>query len=236
MSESEKKIQPRYLILLPAYNEEKYLKAVIDAVKKQNEDILVIDDGSSDQTLKIAQDEGVHVLSRGYNMGKGQSLKDGYQWALENGYDAVIMLDSDGQHKPEEIPLFKEKYQSGNFKLIIGARDYSKIPLRRRIPNAIGKWLFSLGVGQTIPDNQSGFRLLDRDMMELVLKSPEKGFQFEVEMIARCIGMNWPIGWVPISTIYFNKGKSHQRVFDQLFGFPKAVMNARRIIQEERNK
>ena len=225
----------RILALLPAYNEAAHLEQVLKAVKEQIRDILVVDDGSKDNTADIARSFGVELLSRGYNCGKGRSLRDGYTWALEQGYDAVIMLDSDGQHDPACIPDFIAKYRSTHAPLIIGARDYHAIPLRRRIPNMIGKALFSTAVGQNIPDNQSGYRLLGRMLMNRMLESAETGYQFEVEMIAVCVAENWPIEWVSIPTIYGDE-KSKQNPLDQIIGFPKMCLKARQTVQEKRKK
>ena len=229
MSEENNKV----LALLPAYNEAAHLESVLEGVREQISDILVVDDGSRDDTAGIARDAGVEVLSRGYNMGKGQSLKDGYSWALEHGYDAVIMLDSDGQHDPNCIGSFLRKFQETGAPLIIGARNYKEIPLRRRIPNMIGRLLFSTAVGRHIPDNQSGYRMLNRDLMERMLLSEEKGYHFEVEMIAICIAEGWTIEWVNIPVIYDDE-VSKQNPFDQIFGFPKMCLKARRMIREKR--
>lgn len=225
--------EEKILALLPAYNEAKHLKKVLTEVKTHLPDVLVVDDGSADGTAEIARGCGVEVLARGYNCGKGQSLKEGYTWALDHGYDAIIMLDSDGQHDPACIPVFIEKFCETHAPLIIGARDYGAMPLRRRIPNHIGKALFSLAVGRSIPDNQSGYRLLNRTLMERMLQSGETGYHFEVEMIAICIAENWPIDWVPIPTIYGDE-KSSQNPLDQIFGFPKMCLKARRMIREKR--
>ena len=227
--------EEKYLALLPAYNEAAHLGKVLEEVKKQTSDILVVDDGSKDETAGIARESGVEVLSRGYNCGKGQSLRDGYSWAMEHGYDAVIMLDSDGQHDPACIPDFIQKYQATRAHLIIGARNYGEIPLRRQIPNRIGKVLFSAAVGQNIPDNQSGYRMLDRTLMERMLGSTETGYHFEVEMIAICIAEGWPIEWVSIPTIYGDE-KSKQNPLDQVFGFPKMCRKARRMIREKQKE
>ena len=225
----------KILALLPAYNEEAHLGKVLSEVKQQTADILVVDDGSKDNTAEIARSAGVEVLSRGYNCGKGQSLKDGYTWALEHGYDALIMLDSDGQHDPACIKDFIQKYNETHAHLIIGARNYKDIPLRRRIPNVIGKVMFSTAVGQDIPDNQSGYRLLDRTLMERMLESEESRYHFEVEMIAICIAEGWPIEWVTIPTIYGDE-VSKQNPLDQIFGFPKMCIKARKLIQQKRRK
>ena len=145
------------------------------------------------------------------------------------------MLDSDGQHDPAAIPDFIAKFHETRPHLIIGARDYREIPLRRRIPNMIGKLLFSAAVGQNIPDNQSGCRMLDRTMMERMLGSSETGYQFEVEMIAVCVSENWPIEWVRIPTIYGDE-TSKQNPLDQIIGFPKMCLKARRMISEKRKE
>ena len=231
MTENNEKI----LALLPAYNEEAHLGQVLEAVRRQIPDVLVVDDGSKDRTAAVAREAGVELLSRGYNCGKGQSLKDGYSWALEHGYDAVIMLDSDGQHDPACIGDFIRKYRETRAPLIIGARNYGEIPLRRRIPNMIGKTLFSAAVGQVIPDNQSGYRMLNRALMERMLESTESGYHFEVEMIAICIAEGWDIEWVRIPTIYSDE-VSKQNPFDQIFGFPKMCLKARRIIREKKEE
>ena len=225
----------RFLALLPAYNEAAHLEKVLENVKQHISDILVVDDGSKDETAEIARACGVELLSRGYNCGKGQSLRDGYAWALEKGYEAVIMLDSDGQHDPAVIPDFIAKFTETHAHLIIGARNYSEIPLRRRIPNLIGKALFSAAVGRDIPDNQSGYRMLDRVLMERMLQSEENGYQFEVEMIAVCVSEDWPIEWVRIPTIYGDE-KSKQNPLDQIVGFPKMCLKAGKMVREKRKE
>ena len=97
----------------------------------------------------------------------------------------------------------------------------------------IGKTLFSTAVGQNIPDNQSGYRMLDRMLMKRMLESEEARYHFEVEMIAICIAEGWPIEWVTIPTIYSDEVSS-QDPLDQIFGFPKMCLKARRIIREKR--
>ena len=99
----------------------------------------------------------------------------------------------------------------------------------------IGKVLFSAAVGRNIPDNQSGYRMLNRMLMERMLKSKESGYHFEVEMIAICIAEDWPIEWIRIPTIYGDETSS-QDPFDQIFGFPKMCLKARRIIREKRQE
>ncbi len=217
--------------LLPAYNEEKHIGSVLEALKQHLSPIIVVDDGSVDQTKAVAEAHGAIVLSRGYNMGYGQSVKDGLRWALDNGFDAVVTLDADGQHLPSEADRLIQKFEREHQHLVIGARDYRKIPLRRRIPNVLGKWMLWLAIGHSLPDNQSGYRLLDKALIPLVLNSKEQGFNFAVDTIILCLANAWEIGWVPISTIYSNE-ESHQNAWYQITGFTRMCIYAHRLLKK----
>ncbi|HZD57774.1 MAG TPA: hypothetical protein VE136_13660, partial [Anaerolineales bacterium] len=109
---------------------------------------------------------------------------------------------------PAEIPKFMDRYQEHPADLIIGARDFSKIPLVRRLTNTFGRWSFSWALGQPDRDNQSGYRLISRRLMEAMLSSREAGFEFEVEMIVVCVQRGYILDWVPIRTIYAGE-RSH---------------------------
>ncbi|HPS47077.1 MAG TPA: glycosyltransferase family 2 protein [Flexilinea sp.] len=220
----------KLVAVLPAYNEEKHISQVVRELKHYIDDIVVVDDGSVDRTKALAEAEGVTVLSRGYNCGVGQTTKDGLAWALEHGFDAVILLDSDGQHAPSEIGRFIEKYERDHNKMIIGYRDYKQMPLFRRFTNTIGKFLLSHAVGQDLPDNQSGYRLVDKELIPLLLESKEAGYNFLVEMIIVCLSQGWEIGWVPISTIYGDE-RSHQNAWYQIKGFTRMCIEAHRKIK-----
>ncbi len=107
------------------------------------------------------------------------------------------------------------------------------MPLARRIANTIGGQAFSLAVGRGVPDNQSGYRLVSRRLMEAMLPSREQAFEFEVEMLARCIANGWPIAWVPISTIYAG-APSHIRPWAHFTSFVRVVRAARRTVRTPR--
>lgn len=206
--------------ILPAYNEEKKLPAVLRALKANFETIVVVDDGSTDGTKAAAENEGAIVLSRGYNRGVGESTRDGLRWALENGYDAALLIDADGQHDPTEASRFIEQYEKTREPLIIGARDYREIPLRRRLPNMFSRVVLSAIAGEDLKDNQCGYRLLDRRMIEAFLETREAGYNFAIEMIIVCLERGWEIGWVPIATIY-NDEVSKQSAWYQIVGFTR---------------
>jgi glycosyltransferase involved in cell wall biosynthesis len=217
------------LALIPAFNEEARVADVV-AAAQQHLAVLVVDDGSSDRTAERAEQAGAWVLRYTPNRGKGVALQTGFRWALKEGYQAVVMLDADGQHDPAEIPTFMDAYAARPADLIIGARDFSQIPVVRRFANTAGRWSFSWALGQPVPDNQSGYRLVSRRLMEATLESKESGFYFEVEMILICVEQGFGLTWVPISTIYSGE-KSHIRPVSHVFNFVRLVWQTRRRMQ-----
>jgi hypothetical protein len=140
---------------------------------------------------------------------------------LQEGWATVLTLDADGQHDPADVPGFLEARSATGAELIIGRRAFRQMPLSRRLANSIGRMTFSWAIGREIPDNQSGYRLLDRRLMEALLDSSEQGFEFEVEMILICLKLGLRLEWVPIRTIYAGEhshinGLEHARNFVRL--------------------
>jgi len=239
---------PRVLVVIPAHDEAPRIAAVVRGAA-QHLPVLVVDDGSEDDTAAVARAAGADVLRRRPNAGKGAALRAGFRHALDGGYDGVVTLDGDGQHDPAEIPAFLDAFApraagprgaSGGFAdasappdLVVGRRDFSRMPPTRRLANTIGGRAFSWAVGVAVPDNQSGYRLVGRRLMEASLTSAEGGFEFEVEMLAACIARGWRVGWVPIRTIYTG-GPSHIRPAAHVRHFFRAVAAARRTVRETR--
>ncbi len=222
----------RVLALIPAYNEAERVGAVVAATRAYLP-VLVVDDGSADDTAILAEDAGATVLRQSPNQGKGAALRAGFRWALEAGYEAVIMLDADGQHDPAEIPRFLQTYTAQGADLIIGERTFRQMPFPRNLSNTIGRWLFSWALGQPVRDNQSGYRLLSRRMMEATLDSHEQGFEFEVEMIVTCVQRGYRLAGVPIRTIYAGE-KSHIKPLHQTVHFLRVVWQTRRAMRRAR--
>lgn len=216
----------RILALIPAYNEAQHLAPVVQEAL-QYLPVLVVDDGSTDETASVAKSAGAESLLQKPNQGKGAALRAGFRWALERGYAAVLTLDADGQHDPQEIPLFLRAFAQRQGDLIIGRRDFSQMPFARRLANTLGTWLFSWALGQRVEDNQSGYRLISRRLMEQVLKSGEQGFEFEVEMIVDCVQAGFVIDWVGIRTIYAGES-SHIQPFKHTVKFLRLVARTRR--------
>jgi len=218
--------------LIPAHDEGPRIGAVVAAAVAHLR-VLVVDDGSADDTAAIAEAAGATVISQHPNQGKGAALRAGFVRALAHGFDAVVTLDGDGQHDPAELPRFVDAAASGGAELIIGRRDFARMPLVRRLANGLGTLLLSAAVGRWIPDNQSGYRLVGRPLMSAMLDSREDGFAFEVEMIAVCLREDWPIRWVPVSTIYGHE-RSHIRPLHHLREFIAVARRARRIVRSGR--
>ncbi len=220
------------LALIPAHNEAGRIGPVVTAARRHLP-VLVVDDGSADATAQEARDHGAEVLSLPINQGKGAALKAGLAFALREGRQAVVTLDADGQHDPQEIPAFLEVFGAHSAEpafLIIGYRRFAQMPLQRTLTNGAARWIFSWAVGRRIPDNQSGYRLLSRGLIEEVLESKEGGFAFEVEVIARTIGRGWPIYWIPVRTIYAVGERSHIKPWTHLTSFVRVTLRARQIV------
>lgn len=225
----------RILILIPAYNEAERVQEVIKASKEFGP-VLVVDDGSTDQTSEAARSVGAEVIRQEPNQGKGAALMRGFTYGMEQNFDAVLTLDADGQHDPAEIPLFFQDFVTNGSDLIIGKRDFSKMPFPRNITNRIGTWSFSDAMQQYIPDNQSGYRLHSRRLLQEALTSSEHGFEFEVEIILKCVLKGYKLSWVPIKTIYNIKQNSKINPLPHVLKFYRLVYHTRKIIRSHKKK
>ena len=194
--------------IIPAYNEAKNIRKVIQKCQEYVSRIIVIDDGSSDNTLQIAQRLNVITVHNEQNLGKTEALKRGFSRAFQEKAEILIMIDGDGQHNPEEIPCFLEKIQEG-FDLVIGARNFDQqfMPPIRILANSISSFLVSLICGIRIEDSQSGYRAIKRKVIEKIPLTSNR-FQVDTEMIIKAAKCGFKIGFVPIRTIYHPEAKS----------------------------
>jgi glycosyltransferase involved in cell wall biosynthesis len=223
--------QASIVALIPAYQEGPRIGAVVSGARSHLQ-IVVIDDGSTDDTASAAEAAGATVLRQQPNAGKGAALRAGFRHALASGAAAGLTLDADGQHDPAEIPRFLEAFAGRRAELIIGVRDTRAMPPVRRVSNVLGGVVLAIALGRMVPDNQSGYRLIGRTLMGAMLDSDESGFEFEVEMIARCIALGLPIDSVPIRTIYAGE-PSHVRPWRHFTHFLRVTRKARRIVRGE---
>jgi glycosyltransferase involved in cell wall biosynthesis len=217
------------LAVIPAYNAAPFVADVIRQASAYVP-VLVVNDGSTDGTLDAARPTDARVIDQQPNQGKGVALKRGFSESLALGGRAVITLDADGQHDPNEIPLFLECYERTGADLIIGERDFSRMPVVRRVSNSVGRQAFSWAIGRRVRDNQSGYRLLSRRLMEVLLQSKERGYEFEMDMIVQCVKRGWMVAGVSIATIY-GEEKSNIKPMQHVVRFFRMVRSTRRAMR-----
>lgn len=222
------------LILIPAWNEAGRIGPVVDLAQGYFP-VLVVDDGSTDDTPRIAEAVGATVVRHDRNLGKGKALMSGFQWAIERDYQEIITIDADGQHNPAEIPKFVSVQRASGAELVIGRRDFSKMPFPRGYTNAFGSWLLSRVMGTKIHDNQSGFRLYRRSLLE-VFEPTAARFELEVEIIAQALHHGKKISWVLIETIYDTGKVSHFHPLRDSLLFFSMVWKARRWRRQARGE
>ena len=190
-------------LLIPAYNEAKAIGRVVSAACKVMDHVVVVDDGSKDATAQIAQDAGALVIKHQVNSGKGAALCTGFQYVLDHDYDALITMDSDGQHDADDIPAFLEAFSERGSGVIIGSRmgDISAMPAVRKFTNKLTSLVGSLLTHQKLSDSQSGFRLISADVLQVV-ELETAGYEMESELLIKASRAGFRISSVPIKTIY----------------------------------
>ena len=205
-----------YAVVIPAYNESKTIRDVVQRALAQCQYVIVVDDGSVDSTVDAVADLPIVLLRNGKNLGKAASLWRGMQHAIERGVAAVITLDADGQHQPEDIPRFLERADKYPEHIIIGSRlaDRNAIPRRRYYANRVANFWISWAAGYYIKDSQSGFRLYPANLLRnpRLRVSTTYGFVFESEILIEAAKHSVYSLNLPISAIYKpNSRASHFR-------------------------
>lgn len=219
-------MENKLLVLIPAYNESRSIRSIVQQCQAYLP-VLVVDDGSKDDTAALVKQTTAALVEVKPNQGKGNALKTGFRWALQEGYSGVITVDADGQHDPAELPQFIASINAEQPDLLIGYRDFSQMPLSRRLANSFGRVLFSWAMRQSIRDNQSGYRYLSKALMEKALITPLAGYEFEVENILTCLQEGMKLGWIPIKTIYGDE-KSHIHPLQHIMRFFRLVLQVRK--------
>lgn len=194
------------IALIPAYNEGLTIDYVVKAVKKHVDRVIVVDDGSRDDTKNLALDAGASVVSHQCNLGKGSAVKTGLLEALRYNPDIVVMLDGDGQHNPDEIPRLLESLKSYEFDAVVGTRCHknsrTNAPSYRRLGLRVLHLVNSLVLKNGITDTQSGFRAFRREAVLKLLDTNEIGYNVEMEQIKILTDKGVGITEVPISVNY----------------------------------
>ncbi len=223
----------KIVILIPAYNEEKYINNVINQCIQYNMDIIIVDDGSSDNTLSIInsipkpKNCKIILIKHPKNLGKGKSLKTGFSYIVKNNYDGTITLDADGQHDVKEISKFLKKIKKENPDLIVGNRlgDTKNMPFIRLFTNVFTSWIISLISGKRIRDVQSGYRYISSDILKNI--NIETGnFDTEPEILIKAGWLDYKITNIPIKTIYHKDFVSHVNPIKDTIKFFKLVLRS----------
>ena len=200
--------QPRILVAIPAYNEERYIGSVILKAQQYADEVIVLDDGSTDDTSEIARLAGATVMRHEENKGYGAAIQSLLAEAKKKNPDILVLLDADSQHNPEDIPPLIEPILEG-FDLVVGSRKQQrvKIPAYRRIGQRVLSYLSGILSGEKLSDSESGFRVFSRKAIT-VLQPRESGMAVSAETIADAAEKGLKITEVPISIEYTKDGST----------------------------
>jgi UDP-N-acetylglucosamine---dolichyl-phosphate N-acetylglucosaminyltransferase len=197
------------LVVLPAYNEARVLAQTIDDLLSYTEaDILVVDDGSRDDTFGIARRAGVGVVRHMLNMGLGAALETGFEAARRRGYDRLVTFDSDGQHNPKDVKKLLERLETDGADVVIGARAVNKeaMPLIKQVGNVSLNLLTGLFFGVLCNDSQSGLRAFNRRAIESI-KLKANGYEVSSEILYEAKRNGLKVSEVPVEAIYTDHSK-----------------------------
>jgi glycosyltransferase involved in cell wall biosynthesis len=200
-------------VVIPAYNAEKTISPLVQQIEDfgfKKENIIVIDDGSTDGTAARVQQLGATIVQHDRNRGKGAALKTGFSIARARKLQGVVTLDADGQHRVSEIVHFLEK--RADYDMIIGyRRAIGHMPMIRKLTNKTTSLVVSLFSRQYVPDAQCGFRFVNLRIFDTVVLRTDN-YETESEMVVKSVRHKFRIGSVPISTVYEDE-QSHIRPF-----------------------
>ncbi|MBF0509079.1 MAG: glycosyltransferase family 2 protein [Deltaproteobacteria bacterium] len=221
-------MDPRTLIIIPAYNEGQSIAPVIDNIRRDfpQGDILVINDGSVDNTSEVAHQKAAFVLDLPYNSGIGAAVQTGFLFAFRNGYDVAIQVDGDGQHPAGEIHKLTEALDQG-WDVAIGSRFVHKTGYQstffRRLGNRIFSGLIYLVCGQRIHDTTSGFRAVNRQVISLFAQTYPGDYP-EVEALVFLDKYGFKIKEIPVEMKARQGGRSSISFFDSAYYMIKVTL------------
>ena len=203
--ERESSVIEQVAVVIPAYNAARHLDAVIADVRRHvpGERVIVVDDGSSDDTAAVAERAGAQVIVHEVNRGKGAALRTGILAAGERGHRFAITLDADGQHNPDDIPAFIERYRETGADIIVGNRMSAtgEMPALRLWTNRVTSLVVSMLARRRVPDSQNGYRMIDTGVFGRIPLETTR-YDTESEILIRAGRRGATIASVPVETIY----------------------------------
>ena len=191
--------------IIPAYNEEKTIEEVIKRVKNYAFPI-VVDDGSKDRTFEIAKKLAITIKHK-RNMGKGFAVRSGIEFILKNYKDveAIVLIDADLQHLPEEIPKLVKKLKYYDF--VQGCRNWKEVPFRHKFANFLWRLVFNIFFGANVKDLGNGFIAMKPYVAKSILNELGGGYIIEARMLKKCIENNFKIGYQKVTVKYYKKSR-----------------------------
>jgi glycosyltransferase involved in cell wall biosynthesis len=197
-------------IIIPAYNCERTISAVLETVLLYTSDVIVVNDGSTDNTANVLSlfGERIILVSCYRNKGKGYALKMGFKEALKRGFSYALTMDADGQHQIEDITVFLEAMQRHADALIVGVRSFNhpNMPQGNIFANKFSNFWFTLQTSIKFPDTQSGYRLYPLKKMKRIQPFTHR-YEAELELLVRCAWRNISIIGIPVQVYYPAKGE-----------------------------
>jgi len=207
----------RACAVIPAYNAAATLGPLAQQIRQLGLDLVIVDDGSTDETARVATQTGTMVISHLRNQGKGAALRTGFAYAVQAGYEVVVTLDSDGQHDPADIPRLLEAASQPDGAVVIGCRTLARgsMPFARRWVNRLMSRVVSVMARHRIPDSQCGLRVIRREVLQAVRLSGRR-FDLETELLLAAAHRGWRARSVPIRTIYHQRASHIDPIVDGL--------------------
>lgn len=202
----------RAACVVPAYNAAESLEHVIDGVRQAvpRVRVVVVDDGSTDQTREVADRVADDVVMFAENRGKGAALRAGFEAALAERCSTVLTIDADGQHDPAYAPALFSALTRVDVVIGVRRRNGSDMPLYRRLSNAMSSAAVSVATGRRFTDSQSGFRAVRAEVLRRIDPAGDR-YEYETDFLIQAARGGWRIGAVPVSTLYGEWARSHFR-------------------------
>lgn len=215
-------------LLIPAYNEAKTIQQLVNRCSQYSQQIIIVDDGSTDHTSTILKNSSAMIISHEHNQGKGAALLTGFQKAIEKNYRGVIVLDADGQHDPDDLPRFFDIIHHCADTFIIGARWIAKkrAPKIRLLANKLSDFFISCAARKRLHDTQSGYRYYPASFLKKYIQTSAglNRFAFEADILVAAVRERLPVCYVPIVSCYPDDARaSHYHPSKDTWAIAKAI-------------
>ena len=212
-------------IVIPTYNEARTIGPIVSELDKRGFRVVVIDDGSSDNTVVAANKAGAELIVHAGNAGKGRCIREGLDYAFENNCEAAITMDGDGQHSLGDVDKFIEEYKRSGADLILGNRLHNpkKMPFIRRCTNLVMSFIISFVITERVRDSQCGYRFISRKGIEK-MKLTTVRYEIESEMLIEAKRRGLMMSSVNIDSIYAGEASQINPFLDTV-RFIKFIIN-----------